>query len=80
MPAGTGGNAPGPDIRYAGAGNANYGMSPSYPPRAYNDAVQNTGSGGGGINPNFSAGPQTNTDGTGGNGGSGLVLIAYPSS
>jgi hypothetical protein len=75
---GTGGNAPQGDIRYAGAGSANYGMHPNYSPVDYNNAIANTGSGGGGISPHFSGGPQTNTDGTGGGGGSGLVLIAYP--
>ena len=75
---GTGGGAPQGDIRYAGAGNANYGASSGYGPVDYNNAMANTGSGGGGISPHWPGGPQSSTDGTGGGGGSGLVLIAYP--
>jgi hypothetical protein len=76
--AGPGGGAPFPAIRYAGAGSAHYGTHPTYAPVDYNNAIANTGSGGGGISPNASSGPQTNPDGSGGAGGSGLVLIAYP--
>ena len=76
--AGTGGYCPFPDIRYAGAGSAAYGTHPDYAPVDYNNAIANTGSGGGGIWPRAGGGPQTNPDGSGGAGGSGLVLIAYP--
>jgi hypothetical protein len=55
-------------------------MGASYPPADYNNAIANTGSGGGGISPHFPGGPQTNPDGGGGGGGSGIVLIAYPNS
>ena len=75
---GTGGGAPQGDIRYAGAGNANYGNSSGYTPVDYQNAIANTGSGGGGISPHHSGGPQTSVDGSAGSGGSGLVLIAYP--
>lgn len=76
-PGGSGGGAPTPDVRYAGGGSANRGNHPSYTPQVQQFGVANTGGGGGGVSP-FGGPTQTQQEGRGGSGGSGLVLIAYP--